>query len=121
MHNRASVWHADDSAFVSNNHAEMQHIVDRFTLAADMFSLWTNITKIELLYQSPPSVVGLDQPEEIQVHGELQNPSPTLAAVSTTNSADIEVECTIQSATKAYGALAKRLLNSHDILEETPR
>lgn len=115
--------YADDSALVSNNHAEMQHIVDRFTQAADMFGLRINVTKTELLYQPPPSAVGLNLHEIIQVHDEPLKSAESFtylgSTVSTTNSPDIEVERRIQSATKAYGALTKRLWNSRDIGRNT--
>ena len=58
-------------------------------------------------------------PHEIRLHGELLKSAESLiylgSTVTATNSSDLEVERRIQSATKACGALVKKLWNSHDI------
>jgi len=111
--------YADDSALVSNDPAEMQNIVDRFSSAADMFGLKINISKTEVLYQPPPYGDRFNPQPEIRVHGEPLKSTESFtylgSTVTTTNLPDLEVERRIQSATKAYGALAKRLWDSRDV------
>ena len=112
---------ADDSALVANNAVDMQQIVDRFSSAAVMFGLKINISKTELLYQPPP--MSIELPETITVHDEPLKTTESFTyldtTVANTNSADLEVERRIQSATKAYGALQKRLWSCHDISTKT--
>ena len=69
---------ADDSALVASNAVDMQHIVDRFSSATDMFGLKINISKTEMLYQPAPKSSEL--PETITVKNEQLSPSPTWAA-----------------------------------------
>lgn len=113
--------YADDSALVSCNAEDMQQIVDHFTFAADLFGLKINISKTELLYQPPPTRSNL--PEPITVHGEALKTTEAFtylgSTITSTNSADLEVERRIRSATKAYGALQKRLWSCHDISVKT--
>ena len=113
--------YADDSALVANNAVDMQQIVDRFSSAASMFGLKINISKTELLYQPPP--MSIELPETITVHDEPLKTTESFtylgSTVTKTKSADLEVERRIQSATKAYGALQKRLWSCHDISTKT--
>ena len=113
--------YADDSALVVNNAVDMQQIVDRFSSAADMFGLNINISKTELLYQLPP--MSIELPETITVHEEPLKTTESFtypgSIVTNTNSADLEVERRIQSATKAYGGLQKRLWSCKDIITKT--
>ena len=99
----------------------MQQIVDRFSSAAVMFGLKINFSKTELLYQPPP--MSIELPETIMVHDESLKTTESFtylgSTVSNTNYADLEVERRIQSATKAYGALQKRLWSCHDISTKT--
>ena len=113
--------YADDSALVANNAVDMQQIVDHFSSAADMFGLKINISKTELLYQPPP--MSIELPETITVHDEPLKTTESFtylgSTVTNTNSVDLEVERRIQSTTKAYGSLQKRLWNCHDIGTKT--
>lgn len=113
--------YADDSALVADNPEAMQEIVDRFACAADTFGLKINISKTELLYQPPPG--SATEPPDIRVHGEALKVTESFtylgSTVTSTNSADLEVERRIQSATKAYCALYKRLWSQHDISLKT--
>ena len=113
--------YADDSALVTNNAVDMQQIVDRFSSAAVMFGLKINISKTELFYQPPP--MSIELPETIMVHDEPLKTTESFIylgwKVTNTNSADLEVEKRIQSTTKAYGTLQKRLLSCHDISTKT--
>ena len=99
----------------------MQQIVDRFSSAADMFGLKITISKTDVLHQPTPRSIEL--PEMIKV---LNNPLKTTksfaylgSTATNTNSPDLEVEIRILSASKAYGALQKRLWSSHDISTKT--
>ena len=109
--------YADDSAPVASNAVDIQQIVDRFSFAADMFGVKINISKTELLYQPPPTSTEL--PETITVHDEPLKTTESFtylgSAVTNINSVDLEMERRIQSATKAYGALHRRLWSCHDI------
>ena len=109
------------SALVANNAVDMQQIVDRFSPPADMFGLTINISQIELLYQPPP--MSIEQPETITVHDEPLKTTESFtylgSTVTNTNSADLEKERRIQSATKAYGALQKRLWSCYDKITKT--
>ena len=106
---------------MANNAVDMQQIVDRFSSAADMFGLKINTSKTELLYQPPP--MSIEPPETTTVHDEPLKSTESFtylgSTVTNTNSADLEVERRIQSATKAYGALQKRLWSCHDISTKT--
>ena len=103
--------YADDSTLVANNAVDMRQIVDRFSSAAVMFGLKINISKTKLLYQPPP--MSIELPEMITVYDELLKTTESFtflgSTVTNSNFADLEVERRIQSATKAYGALQKRL------------
>ena len=81
-----------------------------------MFGLKINISKTELLYQPPP--MSIELPKMITVHDEPLKTTESFtyldSTVTNTNSADLEVERRIQSATKAYGALQKRLWSCHE-------
>ena len=113
--------YVDDSALVANNAVDMQQIVDRFSSAAVMFGLKITISKTELLYQLPP--MSIELPETITVHNEPLKTTKSFtylgSTVTNTNFADLEVERRIQSTTKAYGALQKRLWSCHDISTKT--
>ena len=113
--------YADDSALVASNAVDIQQIVDRFSFAADVFALKINISKTELLYQPPPTSTEL--PETITVHDEpLRTPLSFTylgSTVTNSNTVDLEVERRIQSATKAYGALHRRLWSCHDTSTKT--
>ena len=113
--------YANDSALVANNAVDMQQIVDRFSSAADMFGVKINISKTEPLYQPPP--MSIELPETITVLAEPLKTTESFTYLGSTvtniNSADLEVERTIQSATKAYSALQKRLGNCNDISIKT--
>ena len=89
----------------------MQQIVDRFSSAAHMFGLNINISKTELFYQPPP--MSIELPEKITAHDEPLKTTESFTYLGNTvtniNSADLEVKRRIQSTTKAYGALQKRL------------
>ena len=105
------------STLVANNAVDVQQIVDRFSSAADMFGLKINISKTELLYQPPP--MSIELPETITVHDEPLKTTESFthlsSTVTNTNSAELEVERRIQSATKAYHvALQKRLWSYND-------
>ena len=113
--------YADYSAPVANNAVDMLQIVDRFSSAADMVGLKINISKTELLYRPPP--MSIELPETITVHDEPLKTTKSFiylgSTVSNTNSADLEMERRIQSATKAYGALQKRLWRCNGIRAKT--
>ena len=113
--------YADDSALVAENIQDIQETVDHFTHAADIFGLKINISKTELLYQPPPG--SNDEAPTIRVHDEALKVSTSFtylgSTVSNTNKADDEVEKRIVAATKAYGALHKRLWSQHDITSRT--
>ena len=102
--------YADDSALVANNAVDIQQIVDRFSSAAVLFGLKINISKTKLLYQPPP--MSIEPPRTITVNEEPLKTTESFnylgSTVTNTNSADLEVERRIHSATKAYGALQKR-------------
>ena len=106
---------------LANNAVDMQQIVDRFSSAADLFGLKINISKTELLYQPPP--MSIELPETITVHDVPLKTTESFtylgSTVTNTDSVDLEVERRIQSATKAYGALQKRLWSCHDISTKT--
>ena len=103
--------YANDSTLVANNAVDMQQIVGRFSSAADMFGVKINISKTEPLYQPPP--MSNELPETITVLDEPLKTTDSFTYLGSTvtniNSADLEVERRIQSATKAYSALQKRL------------
>ena len=105
---------------MANNAADMQQIVDRFSSAADMFGLKINISKTKLLYQ--PSMF-IELPETITAHDEPLKTTESFTYLGSTvtniNSADLEVKRRIQSTTKAYGVLQKRLWSCHDISTKT--
>ena len=113
--------YADDSALVANNAVDMQLIVHRLSSAAVMFGPKINISYTELLYQPPP--MSIELPETFMVHDEPLKTTESFSylgsTVTNTNSADLEVERRIQSATNAYGALQKRLWSCHDISTKT--
>ena len=113
--------YADDSALVASNAVDIQQIVDHFSFAADMFGLKINISKTELFYKLPPKSTEL--PETITVHDEPLRTTESFtylgSTVTNTNSAYLEVERRIQSATKAYGALLRRLWSCHNISIKT--
>ena len=113
--------YANDSALVANNAVDMQQFVDRFSSAADMFGPKVNISKTELLYRSP--LMSIKLPETITVHDEILKTTESFAylgsTVTFTSSADLEVESRIQSVTKAYDALEKRLWSCKDISTKT--
>ena len=113
--------YADDSAFVADNPEDMQAIVDGFASAANLFGLKINFSKTELLYQPTPG--SQDEPEPIRLHGEALKATKAFtylgSTVTSTNSADLEIERRIQSASKAYGSLHKRLWSQHDIHSKT--
>ena len=113
--------YANDSALVANNAVDMQQIVDRFSSAADMFGVKINISKTEPLYQPPP--MSNELPETITVLDEPLKTTESFTYLGSTvtniNSADLEVERRIQSATKAYSALQKRLGSCNDISTKT--
>ena len=104
------------SALVANNAVDMQQIVDRFSSAAHTFGLKIDISKTELLYQPPP--MSIELPETITVHDEPLKTTESFtylgSTVTNTNSAELEVERRIQSATKAYVALQKKLWSYND-------
>ena len=112
--------YADDSALVATDAEDMQEIVDRFSSAATLFGLRINVSKTELLYQ-PPSLCDsdVDHPPVILVNGAALTNAESFtylgSTVTNTNSSDLEVAKRIQSATKAFGALYKRLWSRHDI------
>ena len=112
---------ANDSAPVANNAVDMQQIVDRFSSAADIFGVKINISKTEPLYQPPP--MSNELPETITVLDEPLKTTESFTYLGSTvtniNSADLEVERRIQSATKAYSALQKRLGSCNDISTKT--
>ena len=99
----------------------MQQIVDRFSSAADIFGLKINISKTELLYHPPP--MSIELPETIPVHDEPLKTTESFtylgSTVTNTNSAGLEVERRIQSATKTYGAIQKRLWSCNDTSTKT--
>ena len=116
--------YADDSALLSNNLSEIQEIVDRFSSAASLFGLKINASKTELLFQPAP---GTDT-EQIQkpivyVNGTALKTTDSFiylgSAVTDSNSSDLEVDRRIMSASKAYGALHKRLWSRHDVRLDT--
>ena len=113
--------YADDSALVANNTVDIQQIVDRFSSAAVLFGLKIKISKTELLYQPPP--MSIEPPRTITVNEEPLKTTESFnylgSTVTNTNSADLEVERRIHSATKAYGVLQKRLWSCHDISTKT--
>ena len=67
--------------------------------------------------------MSIELPETITVHDEPLKTTESFtylgSTVTNVNSVDLEVERMIQSATKAYGALQKRLWNCHDISTKT--
>lgn len=113
--------YADDSALVADNPEEIQRVVDGFASAASLFGLKINISKTELLYQPPPG--SPVEPETIKLHGEALKPTKSFtylgSTITSSNSSDLEVERRIQSASKAYGSLHKRLWSQHDIHSKT--
>ena len=113
--------YADDSALVANNAVDIQQIVDRFSSAAVLFGLKINISKTKLLYQPPP--MSIEPPRTITINEEPLKTTESFNylgnTVTNTNSADLEVERRIHSATKAHGALQKSLWSCHDISTKT--
>lgn len=102
----------------------MQHIVDQLSWAADLFGLNINISKTELLYQPPPMCSkNMREPQPVTVRGEPLKSVKAFtylgSTVTYTNSSDLEVERRIQSATKAFGSLEKRLWSCYDISYST--
>ena len=120
--------YADDSALVSNNLDEIQTIVDKFSTAARLFGLRTNVSKTELLFQ-PSHQRNSHETNEENIHPAVYvNGTPLKKAesftylgstVTNTNSSDLEVERRIQAATKSFGALHRRLWSRHDIKLKT--
>ena len=78
-------------------------------------------SRSELLYQPPP--MSIELPETITIHDEPLKTTESLTylgrTVTNTNSADLELERRIQSATKAHGALQKRPWSCNDISTKT--
>ena len=61
---------ADDIALVAHDAKSMQRLVDRFSSAADQFSLKINIKKTECLFQPVKNINITQTPVDILVHDE---------------------------------------------------
>ena len=61
---------ADDSALVAHDAKSMQRLVERFSSAADQFSLKINIKKTECLFQPVKNINITPTPVDILVHDE---------------------------------------------------
>ena len=111
--------YADDSALVANDLEEMQQIVNCFAKTATLFGLKINVTKTELLYQPPLQTGNEETQPRVFVNREALKTTSCFtylgSALTDTNSSDAEVDRRIQAASKAFGALIKRLWTRHDI------
>ena len=111
---------ADDSAMVAHDAESMQRLVDRFSSAADQFSLKINIKKTECLFQPVKNISITQTPTvDIIVHDEalLQTKSFVYLGSTITDNARFDSEFTFQmgKSSAAYGKLRERLWDNHHV------
>ena len=111
--------YADDSALVAHDAESMQRLIDRFSLAAEQFSLKINIKKTECLFQPVKNLSIAQVPEDILVHGEalVQTKSFVYLGSTITDNARLDSELILRmgKASAAYGKLRERLWDNHHV------
>ena len=110
---------ADDSALVAHDAESMQRLADRFSSAADQFSLKINIEKTECLFQPVRNINIIQVLVDILVHDEalVQTKNFVYLGCTITENARLDSEPTfrIGKASAAYGKLQERLWDNHHV------
>ena len=102
---------ADDSALVAHGAESMQRLGDRFSSAANQFSLKVNIKKTWCLFQPVKNINIAQTPVDILVYDEalVQTKNFVYLESTITDNARLDSELTLGKASAAYGKLRERL------------
>jgi len=110
---------ADDSALVAHDAETMQRLVDRFSKAAEQFSLKINIKKTECLFQPVKNLTAAQTPSDILVQNKnlVQTKNFVYLGSTISDSARIDSEITFRmgKASAAYAKLRERLWDNHHV------
>ena len=110
---------ADDSALVAHTASDMQMLVDRFSMAANQFSLKINIRKTECMYQPVKLICPPPEPKDITIDEEplVKATDFTYLGSTVSSSAKIEKELRTRTgkASAAFGKLQQRLWNNRHV------
>ena len=110
---------ADDSVLVAHDVESMQRLVDRFSLAAEKFSLKINIKKTECLFQPVKCQLSTQTPGKIHVRDEtlVQTKNFVYLGSTITDNARIDDEITFRmgKASAANARLRERLWENHHV------
>ena len=113
--------YADDTAFIAHSHDDAQEFIAWFADSARSFGLKINITKTEMLYQTPPG-----QP---QTNKDIHIGNQQLARVSKfmylgstvtdNNRLDEEIKTRMATASITYGKLKQRVWHNKNLTFQT--
>ena len=110
---------ADDSALVAHTASDMQLLVNRFSMAANQFSLKINIKKTECMYQPVKLICPSPEPSDIIIGNEplvrTTNFTYLGSTVSSSSKIETEIQRRIGKATAAFGKLRHRLWNNKHV------
>ena len=112
---------ADDTAFVAHYHHQAQEIMTRFARSAKAYGLKINITKTEMMYQSPPGVQ--DDGENINIEGTDLNKVKHFkylgSTITNNNKLDSELQLRMSKASQTFGRLRARVWDNNDLTIKT--
>ena len=112
--------YADDCDLISHSERGLQILVDCFVAACDVFGFSVNIPKTKVMFQPAPGKPFIKP--AIVIKNKILDVVKTFVYLGSTVSQkvvlDSEISARIQKASKAFGDLADRVWNQHNI---TPR
>ena len=108
---------ADDCALMAHNSNDLQHVVDRFAEASNLFGLTISLGKTEVLFQPHPTSQAPEPAIEIdgtplKCVDEFKYLGST---ISKDGALDKEINSRICKASQALGRLRAKVLNHHNI------
>ena len=112
---------ADDCALVAHSVNDMQELVHAFEDAASSFGLQINVKKTEYMFQPAPGTTNIA--ENIYINGEALKKVSSFSylgsVISDDCTVDRDITVRLQKASKAYGALQKKLWSQRGIQVKT--
>ncbi|XP_024052555.2 uncharacterized protein LOC112104472, partial [Terrapene carolina triunguis] len=112
---------ADNCALMAHTENDLQHIVNKFAEASQLFGLTISLGKTEVLHQSAPGSNA--SVPSISIDGTqlkvVENFKYLGSVISSDGSLDNEINARISNASQALGCLRVKVLNHHNIRMST--
>ena len=106
---------ADDSALLGHTEESLQHIVNRFSVAAENFGLTISLKETEVLYQ--PRACVAYSPPNISIDGTnlkaVENFTYLGSVISNDATVSKDLDNRLSKASSSFGRLSKRVWQSH--------